>query len=756
MVMKNFNSRFPLVTKRYSLYLILGWTSIIIVSSVWNIYQTHKETMEKARIEARTVFEHSLAVRNWSAKIGGVYLPVTDKIQPNPYIVSPDRDVTTTDGKSLTLMNPVWMLKEIFKLITRQSLLPAINRTVSLKYVNPENKPDEWEEKGLLFFEKGEGEISEITDINGKPYMRVLKPLKTEKECLKCHAFQGYKEGDIRGGMSISVPMKPYYDGEYRTHVTIAISHILLWIAGVGSIVILSRSIQKQQETIAESEWKFKTLSESAGDWEYWVNESKEIVFMSHSCERITGYAQKEFIENHNLVYDIIYADDKASFEKHLTNFNMPQHEDMEFRIITKDGQEKWLSHVCGPIYTENKFFGRRVSNRDITDKKRLQDQLAQSQKMESLGLLAGGIAHDFNNLLTAIIGYASLLKDEIPDASEVIKKDIQQVLTASEKAQKLTSSLLAFSRKQIMKQSDVSLHKIIEGIFEILKRLIGEDIELKVNYSEIEFPVFADAHHIEQVILNLVTNAKDAMPSGGRLIIETATLILDSEFAAKYNAKPGRYMMLSISDTGKGIDKKHLPHIFEPFFTTKEKGKGTGLGLSMVYGIVKQHEGFINAYSEKDVGTTFKIYIPASSVEYKDKGIEETAIPLLKSDLRGSGTILVAEDEETVRGFLKDTLETYGYNVIAAVDGEDAVLKFGENKGRIAMIIMDIIMPKKNGKEVYDIIRKINPGIKALFISGYTQDIITSKGISEEGLEFIEKPLRIQVLMEKIKNMLK
>ncbi|MBI3815580.1 MAG: DUF3365 domain-containing protein [Nitrospinae bacterium] len=754
--MKNFNSRLPLITKRYSLYLISGWTIIIILSVVWNIYQTHKETIEKARIEARTVFEHSLAVRNWSANLDGVYVPVTDKIQPNPYLTDPDRDLTTTGGKKLTLMNPVWILREIYEVISRQSALPAINRTVSLKYLNPKDIPDEWEKKGLLSFEKGEGEISEITDINGKPYMRVLKPLKTEESCLKCHAFQGYKVGDIRGGMSISVPMKPYYKSEARTQMTIAISHIFLWVVGIGSIVILSRNIQRQQQAIAESEWKFKTLSESAGDWEYWVNESREIVFMSPSCERITGYTQKDFTENRDLVYDIIHPEERAIFEKHLSNFNMPQHEDIEFRIITKDGHEKWLSHVCGPIYTEDKFFGRRVSNRDITDKKRLQEQLSQSQKMESLGLLAGGIAHDFNNLLTAIIGYASLLQEELRDSNETVRKDIQQVLTASEKAQKLTSGLLAFSRKQIMRQSTVSLHKIIEGISEMLRRVIGEDIELKINCTETEFPIFADAHQIEQVILNLATNAKDAMPSGGRLTIETTTLILDSVFTAKYNAKPGRYMMLSMSDTGSGIDKKHLPHIFEPFFTTKEKGKGTGLGLSLVYGVIKQHEGFINAYSENGVGTTFKIYLPVSSGEYKDTGIAEALSYKPRDDLRGRGTILVAEDEETVRGFLKDTLESYGYNVIAAADGEDAILKFYENKERIAMVIMDVIMPKKNGKEVYDIIRKINPDMKALFISGYTQDIITSKGISEEGLEFIEKPLRIQTLMEKIKNMIK
>ena len=326
-------------------------------------------------------------------------------------------------------------------------------------------------------------------------------------------------------------------------------------------------------------------------------------------------------------------------------------------------------------------------------------------------------------------------------------------MLNAAERAQNLTGSLLAFSRKQIMKPNTINLNEVIRNISDLLKSLIGEDIEVIITCSETEFPVFADPNQIEQVVMNLVTNARDSMPEGGRIAIGTTSELLGPEFAVKYNTKPGRYMMLSISDTGSGIDKKDVPHIFEPFFTTKEKNRGTGLGLAMVYGIIKQHGGFIDVYTEKGWGTTFKIYLPASE-ETKGEGDEAVEVqPYV--DLRGNETILVAEDEEAVRGFMEDALRSYGYKVLLAVDGSDAIKKYNENKEHIDMIILDVVMPRRNGKEVYNHIKKINPEVRTLFMSGYTQDILTSRGIYEEGLEFISKPVEINNLMAKIKSIL-
>lgn len=741
------------ISKKYTFILAIIWTVLILISIAWNIYQTHKETEEKARIEARTIFEHNMAYRRWNTMHGGIYAPVTEKNQPNPYIVDPNRDVTTTNGMKLTLINPFRMTKQAYELLKEISPMSAINRTVSLHSLNPDNEPDEWERKALIEFEKGHGETSEITTINNEPYMRILKPYITVDGCLKCHGFQGYKVGDIRGGMSIAIPMKPYYESEARTRNIIVVTHLLIWFVGIGGIVMLTQNIKRQQQRIAESESKFRTLSEFAHDWEYWVKENMEIVFMSPSCEHITGYAKEEFLKNPHLLCDIVHPEDKAVCHVHMKDFMAPQHEEMEFRIITKDGNVKWLSHVCGPIYVDNKFLGRRVSNRDISDRKKLEEQLIQSQKMESLGLLAGGIAHDFNNLLTAITGYSSMLQESLDDGSEKNKRYVQHVLNAAEKAQNLTSSLLTFSRKQIIKPSIIHLNEVIKNVSGILNRLIGEDIELRIKCSDVEFPVFGDANQIEQVVMNLATNARDAMPAGGVLSIETTPVMLDPEYVEAYGARPGKYMMISISDTGMGIDKKDMAHIFDPFYTTKEKGKGTGLGLSMVYGIIKQHDGFINVYSEKSIGTTFKIYIPVTAdMEDIRKEIVEHKP---EQDFRGNETILVAEDEESVREFLKDILDAYGYKTIIAVDGEDAIAKYKEYKDAVDMVMLDVVMPKKNGKEVYHFIKGMDPDIKTLFISGYTQDILTSKGIYEEGLEFIAKPLEIQGLMNKIRSIL-
>ncbi len=717
----------------------------------WNLFQNHKETVEKSRLEARTIYEHNLAYRKWNAmQPGGVYSFVTSKNRPNPYIAAPDRDIDTKDGRRLTMINPFRMTKQAYAVLQQQSTMPTINRTVSLHPLNPDNYPDEWEKKGLLAFERGAKEVSEVTTIGGEPYMRVMKPYMTVEGCLKCHGFQGYKVGDIRGGMSIAVPLVPYYASEKATSEIIIFTHLLLWLIGGAGIVIFSKVKQKQEQKITESESKFRTLSDFAQDWELWMKEGMEIVYVSPSCKTITGYSQEEIMADPHLLCDIIHPEDKLMCDEHMGDFTAPQHDETEYRIITRDGQTKWLSHVCGPIYLDGKFLGRRISNRDITDRKRMEEKLAQSQKMESLGLLASGIVHDFNNYLTVIKGFASLLREKFENGDEETKEYIQNIVDSSDMAKNLTSGLLVFSHKQIVQPRVTSLSGVIRNISALLRRVIGEDIELRLRYADDEYPVIADPHQIEQVLMNLITNAKDALAEGGILSIETSSAFIEGESAREQSVQPGRYMIFSVSDSGIGIDQQNIPRIFEPFFTTKEKNKGTGLGLSMVYEIVKQHNGFISVYSKKNVGTTIKVYLPAAQkdqIPAMDSNIDE-----IEADVRGSETILLVEDEEGVRNLVRNVLTQHGYHVILAADGEEALAKYNEYKGQTALLILDVVLPKRNGKEVYDTIKGICPDIKALFMSGYTQDILTSKGISEEGLEFIAKPLEIRHLLLKIR----
>jgi signal transduction histidine kinase/ActR/RegA family two-component response regulator len=383
---------------------------------------------------------------------------------------------------------------------------------------------------------------------------------------------------------------------------------------------------------------------------------------------------------------------------------------------------------------------------RESEEKKSLQAQLLHAQKMEAVGTLAGGIAHDFNNILTAIIGYGNVMRMRLAD-DDPHREYLDQILSASERAANLTRSLLAFSRKQIINPRPVNLNEIIRLIQKLLARLIGEDIELRVALSESDPVVMADPGQLEQVLMNLATNARDAMPGGGCFAVTTELVTVDEQYVSMHGyGEAGRYAVITVSDTGLGMAEETRARIFEPFFTTKEMGKGTGLGLSIVYGIVKAQRGYVNCYSEPGKGTTFKIYLPLTSAAVDAENASKSVTP------RGGGeTVLVAEDSEDVRNLTTTVLSDFGYSVIEAVDGEDAVKKFLENRDAVRLLLFDIIMPKKNGKDAYEEIRAIRPDIKVIFTSGYTADIIHQRGFIDEGLTLLTKPLSPRDLLAKI-----
>jgi signal transduction histidine kinase len=387
----------------------------------------------------------------------------------------------------------------------------------------------------------------------------------------------------------------------------------------------------------------------------------------------------------------------------------------------------------------------------ELAERKRTEDQLRHSQKMEAVGQLAGGIAHDFNNILTAIIGYGTLMQLKIKDGDPLLN-NVEEILAASQKAASLTQGLLAFSRKQVMNAMPVDLNLIIKRSSNLLKRLIGEDISMTLNLAKADLVVNADSSQVDQVLMNLATNARDAMPHGGSLRIETRQVDIDeSHILTRPYMKVGPYALIAISDTGEGMDAQTVEKIFEPFFTTKEIGRGTGLGLSIVFGIIKQHNGYINAYSERGTGTTFKIYVPLTGV----LSTHEKPISRPVGMKGGTEVILLAEDDATIRRMTTSILKDVGYSIIETVDGEDALDKIRAEKDRIQLLVLDVIMPKKNGKQVYDEAIKMIPGIKALFVSGYTADILREKGSIDEGLEFISKPVPPNELLEKIRELI-
>ncbi len=386
----------------------------------------------------------------------------------------------------------------------------------------------------------------------------------------------------------------------------------------------------------------------------------------------------------------------------------------------------------------------------DITDRRVLEDQLRQAQKMEAVGRLAGGVAHDFNNLLMVISGYAEVILADLP-LDHALHEKGRAIQLAADRATTLTRQLLAFSRKQLLELKVVDVNAIVRDMERLLRPLIGENVEFKTSLAPDAAHTRADAGQLEQVLMNLVVNAKDAMSSGGKLTIETRNIVVDENHRRGQTfVRPGHYVVLSVGDTGIGMDKETQSRIFEPFFTTKEKGKGTGLGLSTVYGIVKQSGGYVMVQSEEQRGTTFHIYLPRV-----EGAAEKYAAPVMRAVLGGTETVLLVEDEDSVRQLVRETLAAKGYRVVEAENGEAGMAAAAQHDGKIDLVITDVVMPGISGRELVKQLALLRPGTKVLYLSGYTEDAILSDGTIERGAAFLQKPFTLQNLSRKVREVL-
>jgi two-component system cell cycle sensor histidine kinase/response regulator CckA len=415
----------------------------------------------------------------------------------------------------------------------------------------------------------------------------------------------------------------------------------------------------------------------------------------------------------------------------------------MDQRLTERVGNQ-----IAGAIANAQLYTERTQAEKE---REALQEQLRQSQKMEAIGRLAGGVAHDFNNLLTVIKGYSQLSLAEMKQG-DPFRENIEEIKKSADRASDLTRQLLAFSRRQIMEMKVIDLNTVLNNLDKMLRRVIGEDIELVTVLGEDLGQVKTDPGQIEQVIMNLSVNARDAMRKGGKLTLETANVELDEKYARGHIAvKPGPYVMLSVSDTGVGMSPEVRDRVFEPFFTTKEKGKGTGLGLSTVYGIVKQSGGNIWVYSEPGKGTTFKIYLPRV-----DEPLEEIKEKVVKDDLpRGNETVLIVEDEEDVLKLAGRILSRQGYKVLEATSGNDALEVCREEKQPIHLILTDVVMPQMSGRELIEKCREVRQDFKAVYMSGYTNNAITHHGVLEKGMNYIQKPFTVDGLARKVREVL-
>lgn len=657
---------------------------------------------------------------------------------------------------------------------------------------NPVNKADAHETRLIQLFndDRSQKEYREVLKVDGKKYLYYAVPfLETTEKCLKCHGKRedapaglralypgdggfGEHAGTIRAVESIRAPL----GGEMALAAIIGVSTSMGFLA-FGSLLLLNGQLRRRvlartaalEQEITErkqiahslvvSEERFRQIAANAKEWVWETDAEGAYTFASPVVEEILGYKPEEVI-GQKAFSSLVHPDGMQELRQRILPV-IAAHETFRGLVsknLSKNGKTVWLSSSgIAMLDADGHFLGYRGADADITEQREAEEalrkneeQLRQTQRLESVGRLAGSIAHDFNNVLTAILCNGEIIQEDLPPESPV-KEGLDEIMRAGERARDLTRQLLAFSRKQILEIKTVDVNAVVRGMEKMVRRLLGEDIEVEVRSTTDAATVKADPSQLEQVLLNLCLNARDAMPEGGHLTIAISTVFLDEHYEKTHpGIRPGPYVLLSVSDTGVGMDEKTKGKVFEPFFTTKEKGKGTGLGLATVHGIIKQHGGDIWVYSEPGRGSTFKIYLPRT-----DSEADHTETTSVQVPLRGEGeVILVMEDDAPVREIACQMLVRLGYSVLNTPTIE-ACMEHARSGEQIDLLLTDVIMPGMNGRQVRDRVWEFRPELKTLFMSGYTEDVIAHHGVLDDGIHFITKPFTEVALSVKVREVL-
>jgi two-component system cell cycle sensor histidine kinase/response regulator CckA len=519
-------------------------------------------------------------------------------------------------------------------------------------------------------------------------------------------------------------------------------------------------ALRQSRRALEHSEVRFRALVERNADLIALLTADGTTLYASPAAGRCLGGHADDYVGT--VLFDRVHPEDRDGLRRDVSRLIHDPSETIyaAFRITHLDGATRWLEGTITNLLADPAVNAVVGNFRDITERRgaeaalrRTEDQLRQAQKMEAIGNLAGGVAHDFNNLLSVILSYSSMLAQDMTP-SDPRRADLLEIEAAGKRAVDLTRQLLAFGRQQILQPRIVDLNDVVAGMENLLRRLIGENIELAVLPGAALGEVMVDPGQVEQVIMNLAVNSRDAMPDGGKLTIETGNVELDDKYATShFGATPGPHVMLAVTDTGTGMDRATQSRMFEPFFTTKEQGKGTGLGLATVFGIVRQSGGNVWVYSEPGRGTTFKVYLPCSDPAAAGAGA--APIPPATGALRGTETVLLVEDEERVRVLARTVLRRYGYHVLEAQSGGDALLICEQHTAAIHIMVTDVVMPRMSGRQLAERLHAMRPDMKVLFMSGYTDNSIVHHGVLDSGVAFLQKPITPEALAHKVREVL-